>query len=109
MIKKLEIFSFIFQYQLINPIFGLSSYTLLAWQYKDNYGNGPVFAFTNYGNTVSGIALDSGSRYESMTTMIHKTIGSRMYFDSKIRSPLNQWLHIGFRYSNSSGCLLIYN
>jgi hypothetical protein len=80
---------------------------MLAWQYKDTNGNGPVFFLSNFGNTVSGIVLDSGSRFSSLSTMIHKTIGSRLYFDSHITPPLNQWLHIGYNYNNITGISMI--
>jgi hypothetical protein len=80
---------------------------MLAWQYKDNNGHGPVFFLSNYGNAVSGIILDSGSRYTSLSTMIHTTIGSRQYFDSHTTPPLNQWLHIGYNYNNITGLTII--
>jgi hypothetical protein len=64
---------------------------------------------SNNGNPSSGLIFDSGSFSKSMTTVIHKdiVISSRTYIRASNNIPLNQWVHLAFRYSNVSGSMFV--
>ena len=96
----------LFQYQLINPIIGLDSYTMLAWQYKDSYGDGSVFFINNNGNMGSGLTFDSGTYSLSLMTKLHRTLTSSQIFQSTLNLPLRQWMHVGFKFNITAGIQL---